>query len=146
MELLKEQGIKAIGYHGKMTTEQRTRNQERWMSDEIPVLVGTLAFGLGINKAAVRAVIHLALPKSIEQFYQEAGQSGARRIIRGLCFVVAQTRCGIAGAFYRAAERSAGSESGVGSVQHDQKICGVGELPASADLPAFWRESEVENV
>ena len=76
VELLKEQGIKAIGYHGKMTTEQRTRNQERWMSDEIPVLVGTLAFGLGINKAAVRAVIHLALPKSIEQFYQEAGRAG----------------------------------------------------------------------
>jgi ATP-dependent DNA helicase RecQ len=76
VEFLKEQGIKAIGYHGKMTTEMRTRNQERWMSDEIPVLVGTLAFGLGINKAAVRAVIHLALPKSIEQFYQEAGRAG----------------------------------------------------------------------
>jgi ATP-dependent DNA helicase RecQ len=76
VEFLKERGIKAIGYHGKMTTEMRTRNQERWMSDEIPVLVGTLAFGLGINKAAVRAVIHLALPKSIEQFYQEAGRAG----------------------------------------------------------------------
>ena len=76
VEFLKAEGIKAIGYHGKMTTEMRTRNQERWMSDEIPVLVGTLAFGLGINKAAVRAVIHLALPKSIEQFYQEAGRAG----------------------------------------------------------------------
>jgi ATP-dependent DNA helicase RecQ len=76
VDFLKANGIKSIGYHGKMTTEQRTRNQERWMSDEIPVLVGTLAFGLGINKAAVRAVIHLALPKSIEQFYQEAGRAG----------------------------------------------------------------------
>src|SRR5450432_1139624 len=76
VEFLKEQGIKAIGYHGKMTTEMRTRNQERWMSDETPVLVGTLAFGLGINKASVRAVIHLALPKSIEQYYQEAGRAG----------------------------------------------------------------------
>jgi ATP-dependent DNA helicase RecQ len=46
------------------------------MSDEVRVLMGTLAFGLGINKAAVRAVIHLALPKSIEQFYQEAGRAG----------------------------------------------------------------------
>ncbi|MBZ5529472.1 MAG: HRDC domain-containing protein, partial [Acidobacteriia bacterium] len=73
---LAAQGIAAIGYHGKMDAETRRRNQERWMSDEVRVLVGTLAFGLGINKAAVRAVIHLALPKSIEQYYQEAGRAG----------------------------------------------------------------------
>src|SRR6266852_252666 len=76
VDFLEEQGIPAIAYHGKMDAGTRRRNQERWMSDEVRVLVGTIAFGLGINKAAVRAVIHLSLPKSIEQYYQEAGRAG----------------------------------------------------------------------
>jgi ATP-dependent DNA helicase RecQ len=73
---LAAEGIAAIGYHGRMDNATRRRNQEKWMTDEVPVLVGTVAFGLGINKAAVRAVIHLSLPKSIEQYYQEAGRAG----------------------------------------------------------------------
>jgi ATP-dependent DNA helicase RecQ len=74
--LLGRNGIQAVPYHGRMENEERARNQEIWMSDEVRVLVGTIAFGLGINKPAVRAVIHLALPKSIEQYYQEAGRAG----------------------------------------------------------------------
>ncbi|MGB8522221.1 MAG: RecQ family ATP-dependent DNA helicase [Candidatus Acidiferrales bacterium] len=76
VDFLEEHGIPAIAYHGKMDSDTRRENQERWMSDEVRVLVGTVAFGLGINKAAVRAVIHLSLPKSIEQYYQEAGRAG----------------------------------------------------------------------
>ena len=76
VDFLGDRDIAAVGYHGKMGSEDRRRNQERWMSDEVRVLVGTIAFGLGINKAAVRAVIHLSLPKSIEQYYQEAGRAG----------------------------------------------------------------------
>jgi ATP-dependent DNA helicase RecQ len=76
VDLLQDNGISAIAYHGQMNAADRRRNQERWMADEVRVMVGTIAFGLGINKAAVRAVIHLSLPKSIEQFYQEAGRAG----------------------------------------------------------------------
>ena len=76
VDFLEDLGIAAVGYHAKMDSSVRRRNQERWMSDEVRVLVGTIAFGLGINKATVRAVIHLALPKSVEQFYQEAGRAG----------------------------------------------------------------------
>jgi RecQ family ATP-dependent DNA helicase len=76
VDYLAEEGIPAIAYHGKMDAATRRQNQERWMSDEVRVLVGTIAFGLGINKAAVRAVVHLSLPKSVEQYYQEAGRAG----------------------------------------------------------------------
>jgi ATP-dependent DNA helicase RecQ len=73
---LSARGIAAVPYHGQMDAKIRQRNQELWMSGEKPVLVGTIAFGLGINKPDVRAVIHLSLPKSIEQYYQEAGRAG----------------------------------------------------------------------
>jgi ATP-dependent DNA helicase RecQ len=76
VDFLQNQRINAVPYHAKMDAAERQRSQERWMSDEVRVLVGTIAFGLGINKAAVRAVIHLSLPKSIEQYYQEAGRAG----------------------------------------------------------------------
>jgi ATP-dependent DNA helicase RecQ len=76
VDFLEGEGIPALAYHGKMEAGARRRNQELWMSDKVRVLVGTIAFGLGINKAAVRAVLHLSLPKSIEQYYQEAGRAG----------------------------------------------------------------------
>jgi ATP-dependent DNA helicase RecQ len=74
--LLRENNVAAIGYHADMDGAERKKNQERWMADEVSVLVGTVAFGLGINKSAVRTVVHLSLPKSIEQYYQEAGRAG----------------------------------------------------------------------
>ena len=76
VDLLASHGIAAVGYHGPMTSDQRRVNQEKWMTEEVRVLVGTIAFGLGINKPNVRAVVRLGLPDSIEQLYQETGRAG----------------------------------------------------------------------
>jgi ATP-dependent DNA helicase RecQ len=91
VDFLEENGIAAIGYHGQMESSARRENQEKWMSDEVRVMVGTMAFGLGINKAAVRAVIHLSLPKSVEQYYQEAGRAG-RDALPADCFLFWQKK------------------------------------------------------
>jgi len=76
IDLLEENGVAAVGYHGQMDSAARRENQEKWMSEEARVLVGTVAFGLGINKPNVRAVVRLGLPESIEQLYQETGRAG----------------------------------------------------------------------
>jgi ATP-dependent DNA helicase RecQ len=76
IDLLGENGIAAVGYHGQMDSVARRENQEKWMTEEARVLVGTIAFGLGINKPNVRAVVRLGLPDSIEQLYQETGRAG----------------------------------------------------------------------
>src|SRR5712671_2099930 len=91
VDFLEENGIAAIGYHGQMEGAARRENQEKWMADEVRVMVGTMAFGLGINKAAVRAVIHLSLPKSVEQYYQEAGRAG-RDALPADCFLFWQRK------------------------------------------------------
>jgi len=91
VDFLEENGIAAIGYHGQMESAARRENQEKWMADEVRVMVGTIAFGLGINKAAVRAVIHLSLPKSVEQYYQEAGRAG-RDALPADCFLFWQKK------------------------------------------------------
>jgi ATP-dependent DNA helicase RecQ len=76
VELLRENGIAATGYHGQMDNVVREKNQKAWSREEVRIIVATIAFGLGINKANVRAVIHLSLAKSIEQYYQESGRAG----------------------------------------------------------------------
>lgn len=69
-------GIVADAYHAGLPGPERTEVQERFMAGETRVVVATNAFGMGIDKADVRTVVHLSLPSSLEAYYQEAGRAG----------------------------------------------------------------------
>jgi len=74
--LLAADGLPAEAYHAGMDTEQRTAVQERWMASARGIVVATIAFGMGIDKANVRYVYHYNLPKSLESYSQEIGRAG----------------------------------------------------------------------
>ena len=74
--MLKSYGFSVEGYHAGMELGERKKVQEQWMQDQLQIMVSTSAFGMGINKTNVRAVIHFDIPGSIEQYYQEAGRAG----------------------------------------------------------------------
>jgi ATP-dependent DNA helicase RecQ len=73
---LNANGFPALPYHAGLGHEVRRSNQDRFLQDECPIMVATVAFGMGINKSNVRYVVHYHLPKDIESYYQEIGRGG----------------------------------------------------------------------
>jgi ATP-dependent DNA helicase RecQ len=73
---LKREKIRAAPYHAGMDDEDRTRTQDRFAAGEIDVVVATVAFGMGIDRADIRYVLHAAMPKSLEHYQQETGRAG----------------------------------------------------------------------
>lgn len=73
---LRRRGLDAGIYHGGMPDAERAAAQDNWAAGELPILVATNAFGMGVDKSDVRAVIHYNVPSSLEAYYQEAGRAG----------------------------------------------------------------------
>ena len=73
---LKGRGISATSYHGGMSRDERHKQYLAWRNNKVQVMVGTSAFGMGIDKADVATVVHLEIPDSIENYFQESGRAG----------------------------------------------------------------------
>ncbi len=75
-KVLRDAGIRAGSYHGGLSTDDRSRVQDDFMGGKIPVVVATNAFGMGIDKRDIRAIVHYDLPGTVEAYYQEIGRAG----------------------------------------------------------------------
>lgn len=69
-------GFKSTYYHGGLSTKEKDKHMQLWMREEVQAIVATNAFGMGIDKANVKTVIHIQLPENLENYYQEAGRAG----------------------------------------------------------------------
>ncbi len=87
-ERLTADGFNAKPYHGKMDVKEKTTNQNAFISGEVPIMVATSAFGMGIDKKDVGMVIHYEISDSLENYVQEAGRAGRDENITADCFVL----------------------------------------------------------
>jgi ATP-dependent DNA helicase RecQ len=76
VQKLRRDGFHALPYHAGLSDHVRAQHQERFVRDEVPIMVATVAFGMGVDKPNIRFVVHHDLPRSIENYYQETGRAG----------------------------------------------------------------------
>ncbi|KAA8493192.1 ATP-dependent DNA helicase RecQ [Porphyridium purpureum] len=73
---LQSMGVNAVAYHSSLDTAQKSRHHRDFLTGKVPVIVATIAFGMGIDKPDIRRVVHIKAPKSIEEYYQQIGRAG----------------------------------------------------------------------
>ncbi len=152
-ELISGAGIRAVAYHAGMSPDARRSSQEAFMSDAAEVVVATNAFGMGVDKAAVRTVAHWALPTSLEAYYQEAGRGGrdgepARALLLGarmdlgrlIRFINQRTTTVADVKSYVASLRRRAEEEGVATIGHgelderDRMLLSIAERAGAVQL------------
>ncbi|MCQ2310131.1 MAG: RecQ family ATP-dependent DNA helicase [Paludibacteraceae bacterium] len=85
---LQKDGFQALPFHGKMSAEDKVANQEKFMSDQVRIIVATSAFGMGVDKKNVGLVVHYDISDSLENYVQEAGRAGRDPQLQAKCFVL----------------------------------------------------------
>ena len=85
---LTRDGFKALPFNGKMEPDEKVANQEAFMNDQVPVIVATSAFGMGVDKKDVGLVVHYDISESLENYVQEAGRAGRDPMLDARCYVL----------------------------------------------------------
>ena len=139
----RDQRIAAVPYHGQMETAARRRNQERWMNDEVRVLVGTIAFGLGINKPAVRAVIHTRCRNRSSSITRRRAAPG-RDGLPADCVLLWQPKdAGLLAYFIDQLQDPAREGARLAALPRHPQFRGERPLPPLADLHALRPDAQV---